>query len=359
MGTVVGYWFVKKLLLIIVLGLLLSGNVFAKTGKGELKLSQTTMENLMLYMYGANNPKYSDGANKKNKPMLMAISADGKSSYYYYCPYPTCSDGNYVYKAIKKCEKKSNGSPCYLFATKRRIQWKNSINTKSTNIKKKLLKEPYQIAKIIQDLGFYDGDITELPGIDYNTAKLDNTIKITGKKDNYDYPSLIAKQKSVHKNDWKDYALDGNEKYKAWAMASTNTKNEMTFGWEADDTSWNDVIKKAFNRCNKYINQKPKNYPKNSICILYYKGTTPTTDKEKIETAKKYYSQREVENFFERYPYILNNSNNSLLKKPKITKKETQFDNDIVSKLKDLKDLLDSGVLTNEEFEKAKKKLLN
>ena len=42
----------------------------------------------------------------------------------------------------------------------------------------------------------------------------------------------------------------------------------------------------------------------------------------------------------------------------KITKKKSQS-TDIVSQLKDLKDLLDSGVLTNEEFEKAKKKLLN
>ena len=42
----------------------------------------------------------------------------------------------------------------------------------------------------------------------------------------------------------------------------------------------------------------------------------------------------------------------------KIIKKKSQS-NDIVSQLKDLKDLLDSGVLTNEEFEKAKKKLLN
>ena len=225
----------KKVFGIIVLGLLLSGNVFAKTGKGELKLSQTTMENLMLYMYGANNPKYSDGANKKNKPMLMAISADGKSSYYYYCPYTNCSDGNYVYKAIERCEKKSNGSPCYLFASKRRIKWKNSLNTKSTNIKRTLLKEPYQIAKIIQDLGFYDKDISELPGIDYDTAKLDDSTTITGKND----------------------------------------------------------------------------------------------------------------------------ASNFSLKKPKITKKITQSDNDIVSKLKDLKELLDSGVLTKEEFEKAKKKLLN
>ena len=34
-------------------------------------------------------------------------------------------------------------------------------------------------------------------------------------------------------------------------------------------------------------------------------------------------------------------------------------DKDIVKKLKDLKELLDSGVITKEEFEKAKKKLLN
>ena len=45
---------------------------------------------------------------------------------------------------------------------------------------------------------------------------------------------------------------------------------------------------------------------------------------------------------------------------PKITeKKETKSDADIVPILKDLKELLDSGVLTKEEFEKAKKKLLN
>ncbi len=40
---------------------------------------------------------------------------------------------------------------------------------------------------------------------------------------------------------------------------------------------------------------------------------------------------------------------------------QTQIDdnNDIVQQIKDLKELYDSGVLTKEEFEKAKKKLLN
>ena len=45
-------------------------------------------------------------------------------------------------------------------------------------------------------------------------------------------------------------------------------------------------------------------------------------------------------------------------KKAKITKKITQTD-DVVSQIKELKELLDSGVITQEEFEKAKKKILN
>ena len=47
------------------------------------------------------------------------------------------------------------------------------------------------------------------------------------------------------------------------------------------------------------------------------------------------------------------------MSKKKEVKKESLEDKDIVQKLKDLKELFDSGVLTKEEFEKAKKKLLN
>lgn len=341
-----------------VLGLLLSGNAFAKVGNGELKLSKKIMTEFLMYLYGAANPKYSDGVDKKNNPMLMTISKDGKYSHYYYCPYVQgCETGNYVYKSIKKCEKRSNGSPCFLFATKRKIKWKNSINTKSTNIKKKLLKDPYEIAKIVQDLGFYDKDISELPGIDYNKAKIDDSLTITGKEDNYDYPSLIASLTASHKSDWKKYAKI-KDPHKVWFMAKKKNKY-MTYSWQTGTATMSYTEGKGFDRCNDYLKQEPKGYPKDTICILFYKGTSPTTDKEKIQTAKKYYSQTEVERFFEKYPYILNDANNSSLKKPKITKKITQSDNDIVSKLQDLKELLDSGVLTKEEFEKAKKKLLN
>ena len=345
----------KKLLGIVVLSLLLGGNAYAKKGSGELKLSKNIMTEFLMYLYGASNPKYSDGANKKNHPMLMTISKDGKTSHYYYCPYiQGCADGNYVFKSIKLCEKRSNGSPCFLFAKKRKIVWDNGkdIKSKKRSIKRKNLKEPYTIAKIVQELDFYDKDISELPGIDYNTAKIKDDSKITGKKDNYDYPSLIASLSNSHKDSWKDYVEGGNEKYKAWVMVKRKDQ-DMSWGFEANDISWDDVTKKAFNRCNKWIEQKPKSYPDAAICILYYKGTTPTTDKEKVETASIYYGENKANAFFKRYPYVLNKEIN--IKE----EKQNEQSSDLILEIKELKKLFDEGVLTKEEFEKAKKKLLN
>lgn len=327
--------------------MLLSVNAHAKKGSGELKLSKNVMTSFLMYMYGASNPKYSDGANKKNHPMIMTISKDGKSSHYYYCPYSSgCAEGNYSFKSIKLCEKRSNGSPCFLFAKKRKIVWDNGkdIKSKKRNIKKKYLKEPYTIAKIVQELGFYDKDISELPGIDYNTAKIKDDTTITGKKDKYDYPTLISSLSSSHKTDWKKY-VGYKEKYKVWFMAKRKDQG-MAYSWQTG-SSLKNTEQKGFERCNGYINKKPKDYPKDAICILYYKGTTPTTDKEKVETANIYYGEDKANVFFKRYPYVLNNKNDSV------------DDKNIVKKLKDLKDLLDSGALTKEEYDKAKKKLLN
>ena len=62
----------KKVLVIFFISLLLSVNAYAKKGSGELKLSKNIMTEFLMYLYGASNPKYSDGANKKNHPMLNA-----------------------------------------------------------------------------------------------------------------------------------------------------------------------------------------------------------------------------------------------------------------------------------------------
>ena len=56
---------------------------------------------------------------------------------------------------------------------------------------------------------------------------------------------------------------------------------------------------------------------------------------------------------------VSSSTNTPKMVEKKETKKNFVNDKDIVQKLKDLKELLDSGVLSNEEFEKAKKKLLN
>ena len=74
------------------------------------------------------------------------------------------------------------GSPCYVFAIKRRVVWKNGGS--KVKIKRKDLKSPYIVAKKIQDGGFYDGDITKLSGIDVNTGQANEEISVTGEKKN-------------------------------------------------------------------------------------------------------------------------------------------------------------------------------
>ena len=174
---------IKKLYIFFFIFLIFCNKSFAKSGEGELKLSKYTMEIVMMYMYGAGNTKYSGDGKSKHDPMVMAISVDGNYSYYYYCPkqYKAqggCMDNNTSYKAILDCEKFSNGVPCFIFARERRIVWKNG--NKKVSIKRKDLKSPYKVASIIQDAGFYDGDIKDLEGIDVETGQIDEDRKITG-----------------------------------------------------------------------------------------------------------------------------------------------------------------------------------
>jgi hypothetical protein len=82
----------KRFLIIITTFFLFINNIsFAgSTGKGELKLSYEAMTHAIMYFYGTHNPKWSDGADKKNKPMIMTVSEDGQGYHYFYYPYPRC-----------------------------------------------------------------------------------------------------------------------------------------------------------------------------------------------------------------------------------------------------------------------------
>ena len=171
-----------RLFLSIILTFLLFNPSYAKWGSGPLKLTKETMEVVIMYMYGAGNKQYSGNTKRKNDPSVMAISQNGVGYMYSYCP--SEYQGNCVppnsYRIMKMCEKHSNGSPCFIFAKKRRIVWKNGGS--KLKIKKKDLKSPYVVAKKIQEAGFYDGELSELVGIDVETGQVNEDIKITGQK---------------------------------------------------------------------------------------------------------------------------------------------------------------------------------
>ncbi len=317
-------------------------------GKGEVKLSKSVMEHLMMYMYGAGSPRYDWTIKQKNKPDVFAASEDGKTSHYMYCPYNECIDPN-LPQVIKRCEKRSKGSPCKILALKRKIVWKNG--GKKIKIKKSELKDPIALAIKIKNAGFYNGDIYKLAGIDYKTG-LTTENDISGNKDNYDYPLLISSLSSEHKESWKDYVEGGNEKFKAWVMAKRKD-GDMTWGWEANNISWEDVFKKSLNSCNKFLKEQKNNYSSDTICVLYYKGTKPTNDKEKISTANDYYGVEVTKKFFNKNAHLI--SDKSLLN----NLVSNNLNNDKINKLKELKELLDGGAITKEEFEKLKKQIIN
>ena len=200
------------------------------------------METFLDYLYGgAKNLNASTGGStnnkgQKTKPLLFTLSETGDSYQYNYCSFSTCREPN-KYEAILGCQKYSNGTPCFTFASKKKIVWKNDLNPKGLKLRKELKHGRNHVAQLIKNAGYYNGDITLLRGFQ---------------------TEVLTPSKSY--------------------------------------------------------------------------SNTATKKIEKKETKK-------VEK--------------------KITKKITKSDADIVSKLKDLKELLDSGVLTREEFEKAKKKLFN
>ena len=174
--------------------LFLTNHSYAKTGSGALKLTKETMEVVMMYMYGAGNTKYSGAGKRTHNPTIMAVSEDGTSYMYSYCPieyHDGCVPPN-VGQIIKACEKYSNGSPCFIFAKKRRITWKNG--GPKVKIKKKDLKSPYVAAKKIQDAGFYDGDLSNIAGIDISTGQVNEDITLTGEKEKNE---VIDNQKDI------------------------------------------------------------------------------------------------------------------------------------------------------------------
>ena len=98
--------------------------------------------------------------------------------------------------------------------------------------------------------------------------------------------------------------------------------------------------------------------------IYWDNGINTKTDKAKAKSSwslSKLKSELTKLGFYD--DGITSTGENTSIKEPKkikkITDTDTDIDTDIVKKIKELNDLYKSGVLTKEEFEKAKAKLLN
>ena len=154
----------KKLLAIIVLGLLFSGNAFAGYGKGELKLTENGVRGFHSYI---TNP---GGKNKGvANPLRMVVSHNGNYVHWFVCRYAQCSsDGDR--ELIKICERKQ-ANPCSTFAVSRSVKWKNGINPggKAANFKKNMSLD--EVKEKLVALGFYDGDVETRKKTNFITKK--------------------------------------------------------------------------------------------------------------------------------------------------------------------------------------------
>ena len=206
----------KKFLSVIIILFLLTTSTFSKSGKGDVTLSKKAMETFLDYLYGGAknlNAKTGGSTNnmgQKTKPLLFTLSETGDAYLYNYCSFSTCRDPN-KYQAILKCQKYSNGTPCFTFATKKKIVWKNDQNPKGLSLKKELKHGRNHVSQLIKDAGYYKGDITLLRGFQSETISLSknknssntNTKKVEKKKE----PKITKKK--VIKKAAKKYELKG------------------------------------------------------------------------------------------------------------------------------------------------------
>ena len=165
----------KIFLKIFLILLLICNKSFAKSGKGELKLGKHTLEKFLVYIY-AEQPDKNIGDNLKANPLVFSVDENGWSHMYYYCNFEKCYDANAEHQAKLRCQKNSGLVPCWTFARKKRLVWKNSINKKNLNLAPYIKQGKLYVAKIIQEKGFYDGDIYELEGITKSSSETNEII---------------------------------------------------------------------------------------------------------------------------------------------------------------------------------------
>ncbi|MBT3790161.1 MAG: hypothetical protein HN725_22680 [Alphaproteobacteria bacterium] len=82
------------------------------TGSGKITLTEKSKARFEDYL-------------KLDMPLYFAISDDGNSIGYTFCPSANCADYSARYSAIQYCEVNSNGKACRIYAHGTQVVWKN------------------------------------------------------------------------------------------------------------------------------------------------------------------------------------------------------------------------------------------
>ena len=166
----------KKLLGILVLGLLWCNVAFAGSyiGEGELQLTDRIASYFAHYIKGEG----------RKKPSVFYVTIDGDDAVNWYCPETQCRPIT-PSEDIKDCERVT-GKKCKMFARGKYIKWKNGINPgkgKTSKINSKWSDS--EIRAKLTELGFL-GNSTTTNTTGTTTPDIDIVSKIKDLKKLYD-----------------------------------------------------------------------------------------------------------------------------------------------------------------------------
>lgn len=99
--------------ILLALAALILGACQTLSGKGPIVFSESTAALYQHYL-------------SRDYPAKFAVSEDGRHSTYYYCAWNAVKcQGTPDTKVIARCEEKSKGVPCRMFAKERDVVWEN------------------------------------------------------------------------------------------------------------------------------------------------------------------------------------------------------------------------------------------
>ena len=155
---------------------LFAASVYGKKGKGPLKLSKNVANTLEYYFSGGRMGVYKKKQDYAWNPFFIVISTDGREYDYFVMPQSysgSFNPGNYVGKSLQSCKKRS-GKECFVFSHKYKIIWDNGSDKKKRRLKRKDIMAGKTL-QILQELGFYDGGITQSTSTVTSSEKKDTT----------------------------------------------------------------------------------------------------------------------------------------------------------------------------------------